>query len=64
MVLDGNVYTAADTDELAQIVEGLKYYASRINQLKNCILNAESSKNDQAEAKRSEFKVIRFQQGT
>jgi hypothetical protein len=44
MKIGGTLYTSPDTDELAEIVEGLQYYAKRLHQLKLCIENTKTRK--------------------
>jgi hypothetical protein len=56
-------YDAPDTDELAEIVNGLQYYARWLHQLKLCAQNAKSPEDEQAERARQSFRVITFPQG-
>jgi hypothetical protein len=62
MRMGETVYTAPDTDELAEIIEGLQYYAKRLHQLKLCAQNARSAEDEQAERTRQSFRVITFPQ--
>jgi hypothetical protein len=63
MRIGATVYDAPDTDELAEIVNGLQYYAKRLHQLKLCAQNARSPEDEQAERARQSFRVITFPQG-
>jgi hypothetical protein len=60
MRMGATVYDAPDTDELAEIIDGLQYYARRLHQLKLCAQNARAIEDDPFDWVRQSFRVIKF----